>query len=103
VCTQPPLRASPPLCLSIHAHPLIPARAHPALQEISLLKHLNTIRMPILPDVLSDLLLMSTSRAEAERLCALQVLASACCTEVQRNRQILLDNNLFRQVSGSPT
>ncbi len=67
-------------------------------QEIDLLKHLDAIRMSILPDVMSDLLLMSTSRSEVERVCALQVLASACCTEVPRNRQLLLDNNLFRQV-----
>ncbi len=69
---------------------------------MKLLKHLNSIRLPLLPDVLSDLLLMSTSRAEAERLCALEVLSSACCTEVPHNRKLLLDNNLFRQVTELP-
>jgi hypothetical protein len=56
------------------------------------------VRLPLLPDIISDLLLLSSSRSEAERLCALEFLSSACCTDVPRNRQLLLDNNLFRQV-----
>ena len=63
-----------------------------------MLQYLNTVRLPLLPDIISDLMLLSTSRTEAERLCALEFLSSSCCTELPRNRQILLDNNLFRQV-----
>jgi hypothetical protein len=53
----------------------------------------------MLPDVLADLLLLSTSRAEPERLCALEFLSSACCTDVDSNRQALLDLHLFRHVA----
>jgi hypothetical protein len=70
-------------------------------QGMNLLKDLNSLRLPLLPEVLLDLMLMSSSRSEAERLCALQVLSSACCTEVPVNRNVLLDNHLFRQV-GAP-
>jgi hypothetical protein len=55
--------------------------------------------MPLLPDVIADLLLLSTSRVEAERVCALEFLSSACCTDVDSNRQVLLDLNLFRHMA----
>lgn len=69
------------------------------MRDKHMLQYFNSVRHVLLPDVLLDLMLLSTSRVEAERLCALEILASACCTGVPENRGTLLDNNLFRQVT----
>jgi hypothetical protein len=69
------------------------------MHRTGMLQYLNNVRQPLLPDILSELLLMSTSRLESERLCAFEFLASSCCTDVPENRRALQDQGLLRQIT----
>jgi hypothetical protein len=68
------------------------------MHRTGLVQCLDVVKGPLQPDVLSELLLMSTSRVGSERSCAFEFLASGCCVDVEANRATLLQHGLLRQI-----
>lgn len=68
------------------------------MHRTGLVQCLDVVKGPLQPDVLSELLLMSTSRVGSERSCAFEFLASGCCVDVEANRGTLLQQGLLRQI-----